>query len=356
MYKNFLDKNTIRQRWLQEIAKNNKKDYFIYIDNPFCLDFCSFCIYSPTLIKDWYNDIKDKYYNSILLNEIDFYGEILQNISVKAVYFWWWTSSIMSVAQMENIFSHLQKYFDFRNAPIEKTFELNPILLSEEKIETLKKWNFTNVTMGIQSFNKDILTFNNRVNLPLKRMKYFMEIFQKYNFQINMDLMVFIYKGDILFDLKALQSDIKIALTEFSLTRLTIFPNYHKIFDKNRNYDARNIKNILKQNFLKISLLRKMLSKIDFENYDKDFPEEKITPENSKLNYYFTKKWDFKELIYNCTGWTKIDSKWLKNQNLIAIWWYWKRRPYSYIWDEFCYHNIFENWQMNYSLFFDKNL
>lgn len=356
MSNQLITQDFIKNKWLKELKANSKRDYFLYIDNPFCLNFCSFCIYSPTLIKDGANSIKDEYYEKILINEIDSYSDLLEKMPIKAVYFGGGTSSIMTSVQMEILFSNLQKYFDFKNFPTEKTFELNPILLTEEKIEVLHKWNFTNVTMGIQSFNKDVLKFNDRVNLPMKRMKYFISLFQKYNFQINMDLMVFIYLDDLVFDLKNLKNDINIALNEFKPTRLTIFPNYHKIFDKNRRYPKEEMKSILERNFLKISLLRKMLMKMEFSEYNKDFPEEKVTLKNSKLNYYFTKKWDFKELIYNCTWWSRIDSELLKNQNLLALWGYGKRMPYSYIWDEFCYHNVFKDEQMKYLLFFDKDL
>ena len=53
----------------------------------------------------------------------------------------------MTDTQMLHIFETLQKYFDFKNAPKEKTFELNPISLTPEKIQLLKDWNFTHVTM-----------------------------------------------------------------------------------------------------------------------------------------------------------------------------------------------------------------
>lgn len=352
----FLSKDEIKNRWFKEINSLNERDYFLYIDNPFCLDFCSFCIYSPTLIKwSWKNSIKDNYYNNILIKEIDFYGDILSSIKIKAIYFWWWTSSVMSLSNMEKLFQRLQKYFDFKDSVLEKTFEFNPILMTKEKLDLLKQWNFTNITMWIQSFNKDVLDFNNRHNLDFEKMQYFFKLLRDYNFQINADLMVFIYKDDLLFDLKNLKKDIEISLKYLRPDRLTIFPNYHKIFDKNREYNPDKIKNIIKNNYLKISLLRNMLSKIVFDDYYTDFPLW-LTLENSKANYYFLRKNTFKEIIYNCTWWSKIDSKWLKYNNVIALWWYWDRRPYSYIWDEFCYHNVFDNWEIKYNLFFDKDL
>lgn len=353
----FVDKEFIKHRWFSEIQSENNRDYFLYIDNPFCLNFCNFCIYSPTLINDKVGmDLKKEYYNKILVEEIDFYWDVLSKISIKAVYFWGGTSSVMSTEDMNRIFSQLQKYFDFKNIPIEKTFEFNPILMTFDKIDILKDWNFTNVTMWIQSFHQEVLNFNNRKNISIEKLLSLIEYLKQKEFQINMDLMVFIYKDDIVFDLKNLKNDIKIVLELLKPTRLTIFPNYHKIFDRDRSYSGDIFQKLIKINFLKISLLRTLLSKINYSEYYKDFPENQVTLENSKLNYYYLKKWGYKEIVYNSSWWTKEHSYLLKNNNVIAIWGHESRKPYSYIGDEFCYFNVYKDWKVNFELFFDKNL
>jgi len=67
--------------------------------------------------------------------------------------------------------------------------------------------------------------FNNRFNPSLKRIKKIFNLFEKFKFQYNMDLMTFIYRKNVDEDLKILKKDLEIAITILKPNRITIFPN-----------------------------------------------------------------------------------------------------------------------------------
>ena len=72
----------IKQIWKHKLINNfdEKEEFFhVYIDSPFCTKpKCKFCIYKPTIIED--NELaklKDKYYDQILISNINDFGDVL---------------------------------------------------------------------------------------------------------------------------------------------------------------------------------------------------------------------------------------------------------------------------------------
>ncbi|MCK4521732.1 MAG: radical SAM protein [Nanoarchaeota archaeon] len=325
----------IKKLWRHKLTNNfnEKKELFnLYIDSPFCFyPKCRYCAYNPVIIKDI--KLKDKYYNTILIDNIRDFKDILSIRTPDTVYFGGGSSSLMSLKQMKRIFNELQKYFDFKNKIKEKTFELNPLHITNEKIELLNKWNFTNLTIGIQTFNKKILDFNYRVNPPLNKIKEIFKLFEKVTYQYNMDLMTFIYKGNLEEDLKVLKKDLEITTKILKPTRITIFPNYHQIDPKDPTKPP-------KATLEKITALRKCIKKFDKGEYKVIGWMGKATNLDYRTNYYLLRKDRFKDIIYNCSAWEgKPNFKTcIINQNVLALGGYGKRTPYSYFSNKLCYY------------------
>ena len=108
---------------------NEGKDYFnIYVDSPFCEGGkCRYCCYTPNIIKSPSdNELKNRYYEEILIDNIREFKDVLSIRNPDTVYFGGGTSSLMSLDQMDAVFMELQHSFDFRNSVKEKTFEFNP--------------------------------------------------------------------------------------------------------------------------------------------------------------------------------------------------------------------------------------
>jgi len=129
----------------------NKKSVYIHI--PFCNNICSYCDFN----KFYYNEnLIDKYLCS-LENEIkkNYKGEIINTIYIGGG-----TPSSLNIKQLKKLFNIINIFNKSNN--LEFTFECNPENMTMEKIKILKENNINRVSIGVQSFNQNILNLLNR--------------------------------------------------------------------------------------------------------------------------------------------------------------------------------------------------
>ena len=151
----------------------------VYIHIPFCSNICSYCDFS----KIYYNKKIIIDYLNALENEIKnkYNGEI-----VKTLYIGGGTPSCLSVDELEKLFNIIT-IFNLDNN-YEFTIECNPENLDEEKIKLFKNYNVNRVSLGVQSFNPNILKTLNRKHDKNDVFKT-VELLKKHNINnINIDL------------------------------------------------------------------------------------------------------------------------------------------------------------------------
>jgi len=338
MQSNELD--IIKRIWKDKLLNNfdkSKEVLQIYVDSPFCIPGeCKFCIYKPTRLRKENLGLFKEYYKKILIRNIRDMTDILQIAAPNAVYFGGGTSSLMSIKIMKRIFNELQDNFNFKNVR-EKHFEFNPIDVTENKINLLMEWGFSHLSFGVQSFDEDVLAFNGRKNVSIERLKDIFYILEKTNVKYNMDLMVFIYKDNLLEDINILRKDLEIAKL-LNPRRITIFPNYKKIPDP--TLSAANFELA----YEKIMMFRKVVKESFIEsdyllNYATLFNKTDF-PTNYLLNPKPIRRdvagKDAYEL-YNNSGPQRAACP--PNYNTIALGGFGQRKPYSYInKDDFIYY------------------
>lgn len=334
----------IKKHWINKLKYNfnKKKEFFsIYVESPFCAgNECKFCCFEPIMIDSKEKQkLKQYYYNIILPSEIVKFSDILRLKNPDAVYFGGGSSSLMDIEEMKLIFNLFQKYTKFKECK-EKTFEMNPIQITEEKLNLLKEWNFTHITFGIQTFNDEILKFNKRPLIKDEFYKKITKLIKEKDFCLNIDLLIFIYKNNLKEDINTLRSDILKAVDLIDPENITIFPCYKSLDIKNKKSKTLN----------KIKKLREMLKGLKIKdrllnNFDNN-------PEIEYRSNYFLKKKKWKLRKYNCSAWHNDDARiYLKGQNTIAFGGFNTRQPYSYIQDILCYFNIFDKKDLKYKLF-----
>ena len=125
----------------------------MYIHIPFCDRICSYCDFAKVLKYDNY---VFKYLDS-LDKEIDTYykGE-----PVKTLYIGGGTPSSLNSDELDYLFKILKK-IDKSNLE-EYTFECNVNHLNDTLLDKLKNEGITRLSIGVQSFNQDVLTYLNR--------------------------------------------------------------------------------------------------------------------------------------------------------------------------------------------------
>ena len=121
---------------------------YIYIHIPFCTSICSYCDFPKVL----YNKT---YINNYLDNLEKEIKKRYKNETVKSIFIGGGTPTSLSISELERLFNII-KIFKLDNN-YEFTIESNIESLSIDKIKLLKEHGINRVSLGVQSFNKDIL-------------------------------------------------------------------------------------------------------------------------------------------------------------------------------------------------------
>lgn len=142
-----------------ELNSNKIDEFTIYISIPYCHSKCNSCPFFIGLIKD--NREKEIILNSyidMLIKQINDYSKTLRfkDSSCKAVYFGGGTASILSYSQLNKLMSSISSSF-YLSDDVEITLEGNPIHLTEEYIKNAMKCGINRLSIGLQSFNDQIL-------------------------------------------------------------------------------------------------------------------------------------------------------------------------------------------------------
>ena len=123
----------------------------MYIHIPFCKNICSYCDFP----KVFYSFLYEEKYINQLLKEIK---EAKVN-KCSTIYIGGGTPSALSTCGLEKLLSYL---YDFLKEDYEFTIEVNPETIDEEKVKLFQKYGINRVSIGVQSFNEDILKLLNR--------------------------------------------------------------------------------------------------------------------------------------------------------------------------------------------------
>ena len=121
---------------------------YIYIHIPFCNNICKYCDF-PKMLYD--KKFINKYLTS-LENEIK---TRYKNEKVKTIFIGGGTPTSLDYNELKKLLS-ITKIFN-KSDSIEFTIESNIESLDKEKIKLLREYGVNRVSLGVQSFNDDIL-------------------------------------------------------------------------------------------------------------------------------------------------------------------------------------------------------
>ena len=202
---------------------NRVKSAYIHI--PFCNTICSYCDFCKVYYK---NNLIDSYLDSLDIEINKYYkGEILDTIYIGGG-----TPSCLSIDKLNRLFGIIDKLKKSDN--LEFTFECNLEDINEELLILLKKRGVNRLSIGVESFNKDILKILNRcsdIDIFSK-----MDMSKKYFNNINIDLMYAIPNEN----LDILSKDIDLLL-KLDVPHIS---TYSLIIEKNTVMHNNNFKNI----------------------------------------------------------------------------------------------------------------
>lgn len=181
----------------------------VYIHIPFCekkCKYCSFCSFSLLKAKNEYIKALNK--------EIKFF---YKNNPLKTIYLGGGTPSLLEISDIEKIL----KNFNF-NSKTEVTIEINPHNISYEKLKAYKELGINRVSIGIQSFDDEILNLIGRTHTTLEALKVIKNIKKAGFDNFSIDLIYGLPNQNINNWINTLNKAIKINPSHISLYGLKI--------------------------------------------------------------------------------------------------------------------------------------
>ncbi|AGR40991.1 radical SAM family heme chaperone HemW [Spiroplasma taiwanense] len=181
----------------KELVKRDIDSLYVHI--PFCEHICFYCDFVKVK-KPKDPIVIDKYLN-ILEKELVDYKNRLE--SIKSIYIGGGTPSCLDNEQTKRMCKILNKYVNEKN--VEFSIELNPESVTEEKLKIYKSYNINRLSIGVQTFDNNLLKKIGRIHDNSIALNAF-KLARKVGFKnISIDLMYNLYdqtKENILVDLE----------------------------------------------------------------------------------------------------------------------------------------------------------
>lgn len=144
-------------RRLAVLYINNDIMAGIYVHVPFCKTRCSYCdFYSTTFGAE----VMEKYTARVCV-ELSARKKYPGSGKISSVYFGGGTPSRLEIRQLKRLFDCICDNFEIADGA-EITVEANPDDLCDEYVQALRTLPFNRVSMGVQSFNDNLLAVINR--------------------------------------------------------------------------------------------------------------------------------------------------------------------------------------------------
>ncbi len=159
----------------------------LYIHLPFCQKKCDYCYYLSYIAQP--AAVVDQYLETVV-RECALYAEQpgVKGRSLSFAYFGGGTPSSLSSTQVRQLVDGLRREF-FWDGIEEVTFECAPRSVRPEFLETLREVGVTRLSMGVQSFDDELLRLNGRVHLAEDVVRAYALIRQTDFAWVNLDLM-----------------------------------------------------------------------------------------------------------------------------------------------------------------------
>lgn len=158
----------------------------LYLHIPFCRKRCKFCYFRVYTDKD---SSEIGTYLDALASEVELYAgkPAVAGRPLKFVYFGGGTPSYISVKQLESLVSRVKAAIPWDGVQ-EVTFECEPGTLTRSKLEAIREIGVTRLSLGIESFDDEILKENGRAHVSTEIYRVLPWI-QELGFdQLNIDL------------------------------------------------------------------------------------------------------------------------------------------------------------------------
>jgi len=181
--------NFMQWKRLDAEQMENQKPLNLYLHTPYCIQRCSYCYYKTINLRGEEKQQRMEQYTNALCRELALAAEVhhLQDRPVISVYFGGGTPSLLPSEQLLQINETLRKYYNLQE-DTEYTVEGEPVTLTPEKMATIQQMGATRMSMGVQSFDTDIIKNSHRLDDEKKVLRA-IDLAKTTPLTLNIDLM-----------------------------------------------------------------------------------------------------------------------------------------------------------------------
>ncbi|MFP8490028.1 radical SAM family heme chaperone HemW [Gracilimonas sp. Q87] len=149
----------------------------LYLHIPFCKQACSYCDFYFVTRQEYKQDFVDE-----LIREIQSRKDSRFTIDpIQTIYFGGGTPSLLTPSQVEAIMTAIDEVFDLQAEEI--TLEMNPDDVTREFLSGVKSAGVNRASMGVQSFDTDLLNFMHRAHNSEEALRC-LELLQSSDFNV----------------------------------------------------------------------------------------------------------------------------------------------------------------------------
>lgn len=132
----------------------------LYIHIPFCKKKCNYCDFpsyggKEALIPDYIEALKA---------EIGYYSSVYDRPRIRTIYVGGGTPTLLTEGAISSLFESVKKDFEVMSEA-EITFEANPGTVTIDKLKALIDSGVNRISLGVQTFNNDLLKKLGRIHL-----------------------------------------------------------------------------------------------------------------------------------------------------------------------------------------------
>lgn len=142
-----------------QTIKYNNASKAVYIHIPFCEHICYYCDFNKVFLE---GQPVDRYVD-LLIKEMEMASESYEIEPISTVFVGGGTPTTLTEQQLERLCLAIHRILPLE-ADAEFSFEANPGDLSLSKIQVLKDHGVNRISMGVQSFNNDLLKKIGRIH------------------------------------------------------------------------------------------------------------------------------------------------------------------------------------------------
>lgn len=216
----------IEQKVLFEGYKNPTGDLFdIYVHIPFCIRYCAFCHYP---VKIGTSSEEKDIYLRMLEKEMSIYMRILgvKKLRARSILIGGGTPTYLSPAQLEKFLASFASYVDLSSCS-HFSYDVDPTTLIDPdgpaRIKIMRAHGVDRLTIGIQSFDEDILKVMNRAHNKDEALRA-IKVSQEAGFKLNIEFIYGYYNQTLEQWIDTLQQAVETGADEIQLYRLKIVP------------------------------------------------------------------------------------------------------------------------------------